>query len=65
MSRNEVRRLENLPPIPGGDVYTVQSNLLPIEQLGQGADSGERVRAALSDWLNPTDKGRSPGSSGD
>lgn len=65
MSRNEVRRLENLPPIPGGDVYTVQSNLLPIEQLGQGADSGERVRAALSDWLNPTEKGHSTGSSGE
>lgn len=34
MSRNEVRRLENLPPIEGGDVFTVQSALVPLEQLG-------------------------------
>lgn len=65
MSRNEVRKLENLPPIPGGDVYTVQSNLLPIEQLGQGKDGGEQVRAALSAWLLPNEISRVPGSSGD
>ncbi len=52
MSRNEVRRLENLPPIPGGDVYTVQSNLLPIDQLGQAQD-GEQARSALAAWLFP------------
>nr|WP_310615841.1 phage portal protein [Pantoea cypripedii] len=34
MSRNDVRRLENLPPIQGGDIYTVQVNLTPLEQLG-------------------------------
>lgn len=34
MSRNEVRKLENLPPIEGGDIYTVQSALVPIENLG-------------------------------
>lgn len=33
-TRNECRQLENDPPLPGGDVLTVQSNLLPIEQLG-------------------------------
>ncbi|WP_121412671.1 phage portal protein [Pseudomonas aeruginosa] len=37
MSRNEVRRLENLPPIKGGDVFTVQSALVPLEQLGATA----------------------------
>ena len=37
MSRNEVRRLENLPPIVGGDVFTVQSALVPLEQLGATA----------------------------
>ncbi|MBI7501707.1 phage portal protein [Pseudomonas aeruginosa] len=37
MSRNEVRRLENLPPIEGGDVFTVQSALVPLEQLGATA----------------------------
>jgi len=65
MSRNEVRKLENLPPIPGGDVYTVQSNLLPIEQLGQGKDDGEQVRAALSAWLLPNEISRASGGSGD
>lgn len=34
MSRNDVRRLENLPPIDGGDIYTVQVNLTPLDQLG-------------------------------
>jgi HK97 family phage portal protein len=35
LNRNEVRALENEPPIEGGDVHTVQSNLLPILKLGQ------------------------------
>lgn len=34
MSRNEVRRLENLPPIDGGDKYTVQSALISLDQVG-------------------------------
>jgi len=34
-SRNECRQLENDPPYAGGDVFTAQSNLLPIEKLGQ------------------------------
>ncbi|WP_130098923.1 phage portal protein [Siccibacter turicensis] len=33
MSRNDVRRLENLPPIEGGELYTVQLNLTPLEDL--------------------------------
>lgn len=35
MDRNEMRRRENLPPRDGGDVLTVQSNLLPLDQLGK------------------------------
>ncbi|WP_024559560.1 phage portal protein [Franconibacter pulveris 601] len=35
MSRNDVRRLENMPPIDGGDIYTVQLNLTPLEDLKQ------------------------------
>jgi len=50
MSRNEVRRLENLPPIAGGDVYTVQSNLIPIDKLG-AVDEAAAARAALQNWL--------------
>lgn len=37
MSRNDVRRLENLPPIEGGDLYTVQLNLTPLEDLKQNS----------------------------
>lgn len=54
MNRNDVRRLENLPPIPGGDIYTVQLNLTPIDQLGSDSASGsEKARAALESWLFP------------
>lgn len=35
MTRNEVRRLEDLPDHEGGDVLTVQLNLTPIDKLGQ------------------------------
>jgi hypothetical protein len=30
MTRNEVRGLENLPPKPGGDKLTVQSQNVPL-----------------------------------
>lgn len=42
-NRNEVRQLENDAPFPGGEIYTAQSNLLPIEMLGKvktGGSSG-------------------------
>lgn len=45
MSSNDMRRLENLPPIEGGDLYTVQLNLTPLDQLGQEND-GEKVLAS-------------------
>lgn len=35
MSRNDVRRLEDLPPVDGGDELTVQLNLTTINQIGQ------------------------------
>ncbi|MBW5815870.1 phage portal protein [Yersinia kristensenii] len=54
MNRNDVRRLENLPPIDGGDIYTVQLNLTPLDQLGSDSTSGgEKARAALESWLFP------------
>ncbi len=34
-TRNEVRQLENDPPMIGGDELTVQSNLVPIQKLGE------------------------------
>ena len=45
MTRNEIRRLENLPPVEGGDALTAQSNLVPIEKLGQQ----DRVGASPKD----------------
>ena len=35
MNRNEIRAKENMGKIPGGDIYTVQANLLPLEQVGR------------------------------
>lgn len=34
-TRNECRQLENDPPLPGGDVLTAQSNLVPLDMLGK------------------------------
>lgn len=34
MNRDDVRAKENMGKIPGGDVYTVQSNLLPLDKIG-------------------------------
>jgi HK97 family phage portal protein len=34
-TRNELRAKENDPPMPGGDVLTVQSNLVPLDMLGK------------------------------
>lgn len=50
-TRNEIREKENLPPAPGGDVLTVQSNLIPLDQLGSGAPSDQQARAAFVSWL--------------
>lgn len=35
---NEVRRLDNLPPLPGGDVATRQSQNVPITDLGSNKE---------------------------
>lgn len=55
MTRNEVREKEGLPAMEGGDVLTVQSNLIPISNLGnpdKGASgTADNVRNALLDLL--------------
>jgi HK97 family phage portal protein len=51
MSRDEVRARENLPPIKGGDVYTVQTNLTPIHMLG-AEKQADAARNALKAWLD-------------
>lgn len=43
MTRNEVRVLEDLPPIAGGDGLTVQLNLTTIENVGKDEDKINRV----------------------
>jgi HK97 family phage portal protein len=35
MSRNEVRARMNLPPVEGGDALTAQTNLAPLDKLGE------------------------------
>ncbi len=51
MTRNEMRAKENLPAQPGGDVLTVQSNLIPLDQLGKASPDGQQARDALLKWL--------------
>lgn len=35
MSRNEVREKEDLPKMEGGDTYTVQSAMIPLDKVGE------------------------------
>lgn len=51
MTRNEVRRLENLPPVEGGNILTVQSNMIALSQLGKQPEAAG-VRDALKNWLD-------------
>jgi len=54
MNRNTVARMENMPLIEGGDVYTVQANLVPLEQLGRQpapAQAAHAAQAAMHAWL--------------
>lgn len=39
MTRNEVRALENLPPVTGADQLTVQLNLTSIDKIGKEKDN--------------------------
>ncbi|WP_167553756.1 phage portal protein [Pseudomonas syringae] len=51
-TRDECRMKENLPKMGGNaGVLTVQTNLSPIDKLGQG-DDGQAARAALQNWLD-------------
>lgn len=51
-TRDECRMKENLPKMGGNaGVLTVQTNLSPIDKLGQG-DDGQAARAALQSWLD-------------
>lgn len=50
-TRNEVRVEEGLPPVKDGDTLTAQSNLFPLEQLGQ-ADASQVSQTPITE--NPT-----------
>lgn len=52
MTRDECRQLENLPLAGGNaEVLTVQSNLLPIDKLGEGTDNATTAADAVKNWL--------------
>lgn len=54
MTRDEVRKLENLPPMGGNAAkLTIQSNMIMLEDLGKETGPGEQnvVRDALVAWL--------------
>lgn len=69
-TRNELRDKEGDGPMPGGDQLTVQSNLVPLEKLGEvnagggGGSAAQKFRNALVEFLAlettapppPTDK---------
>lgn len=51
-TRDEIRGRENWPAMPGGNVLTVQSNLIPLDQLGKvvtGSDG--QAKSAMQHWL--------------
>ena len=49
-SRNYARGLEDLPPVEGGDVLTVQLNLTTLDKIGQD-DPSASAKLALMNWL--------------
>lgn len=56
-TRDDCREKENLERVGGNaDVLTVQSAMVPLDDIGTAGDS-EQVRAALMNWLSkPDDK---------
>lgn len=38
LSANDIREMENMNPVPGGDVYLVPLNMIPAEQAAAGID---------------------------
>ena len=51
MTRGEMRSRENLPSMPGDDMLTVQSNLVPLDQLGKAPTAEHGARSALMNML--------------
>lgn len=55
MTRDEARSKENLPPKKGGDVLTVQSNMIPLDKLGE-VTNANNLKNALLDFLGEDSK---------
>lgn len=53
LTRNEGRAMDNRKPLPGGDVLTVQSNMLPLDMLGKASATTpeQQLRSALMNML--------------
>lgn len=51
MSRNEVRKLENLDSVPGGDTFLVQGAMVPLDESG----SPEQPEAPTASSFPPAD----------
>lgn len=63
-SRDEVRDKENMPRRGGNaDVLTVQSAMVPLDDIGSATD-GDSARAALKAWLDKPDDIKSNEGSG-
>ncbi|QXZ16094.1 phage portal protein [Pseudomonas sp. AO-1] len=57
-TRDDCRIKENLAPHGGNAAkLTVQSNMLPIDKLGEGGGDAQKARSALMDWLNEKSEG--------
>jgi phage portal protein BeeE len=56
MTRDECRRLENLPAMKGNAaVLTVQAQMVPIDKIGETTPAAT-TQDALKNWLGITDK---------
>lgn len=53
LTRNEGRAMDNRPPMPGGDMLTVQSNLVPLDMLGKATATTpeQQLRSGLMNLL--------------
>ena len=49
-TRNEVRQLENDEPVEGGDVLTAQTNLAPLDKLGQVTGGSQTQITDIKQW---------------
>lgn len=49
INRDEVRSKENMPPIEGGDKYTIQSALIPLDQVGTNYNGVTKDEQANND----------------